>query len=54
MKALLGLRAKGRDIVDGCGGYQLRESSARYKALFEVENDDIGLENTHLWNIKQE
>jgi REP element-mobilizing transposase RayT len=52
VKALLGLRAKGRDVVEGCAGYQLREDSVRYKPLFEAKNDDIALENTHLWDIK--
>jgi hypothetical protein len=52
VKALFGFRAKGRDVVEGCGGYQLRESAARYEALFEAENDDIALENTHFWEIK--
>jgi len=32
----------------------LREGAAPYQALFEAENDDIGPENTHLWDIKAE
>jgi hypothetical protein len=50
----LGFRAKGRDVIEGGEGYQLRESSARYKALFEVKNEDIGLENTLFWDPKVE
>src|SRR4030042_2680638 len=38
VKALLGYRAKGRDIIGGNEGYQLREGSASYKALFGAEN----------------
>ena len=54
MKALLGFRAKGRDVIEGGEGYQLREGPAHYEALFEAENDDIGSENTYLWDIKGE
>jgi len=43
----LGSRAKGCDVVEGGEGYQLRESPAHYKALFEGENGDIDLENTY-------
>jgi len=39
---LFGFRAKGGDATEGCGGYQLREESARHKALLEAENGDIG------------
>jgi len=54
VKALLGFRAKGRDVIGGSEGYQLRERSAPYKALFGVENDDIGLENTYCWGVNSE
>ena len=54
VKASLGFRAKGRDVVESGEGYQLRESPTSYKALFEVENEDIGLENTRLWDINFE
>ena len=53
-KARLGFRAKGRNMVEGGKGYQLRESPAQYKALFEVENEDIDLENTYFWDVKAE
>lgn len=54
VKALLGFRAKGRDVIEGCEGYHLRERAAYYQALFEAENDDIGPENTYLWDIRAE
>jgi hypothetical protein len=54
VKALLGFRAKGRDVTKDCEGYQLREGDAHYQALFEAESDDIGPENTYLWDIKGE
>ncbi len=48
VKTLLGFRAKGRDVIGGSEGYQLREGAVHYKALFEAENDDIRRENTYL------
>lgn len=41
------LRAKGRDGIESDERYQLRESPAPCEGLFEVENEDIGLGNTH-------
>jgi hypothetical protein len=32
--------------------YQLREGPTAYKALFEAENEDIGLKNTRFLDIK--
>jgi len=52
--ASLGFRAKGRDIIQSGEGYQLRESPAPYKVLFEAENEDIDLENTVSWDVKDE
>ena len=40
--------------MEGYKGYQLREGSAPYQALFGVEKDDIGLQNTYFWDIKPE
>jgi hypothetical protein len=54
VKALLGYRAKGRDVIRGNEGYQLREGSSSYKALFGAENDDIGLKNTYSWRVNNE
>jgi len=51
VKDLLGIRAKGREVIEGAKGYQLREEAAGYQALFQVENSDIGLDNAYLWNI---
>ena len=52
VKALLGIRANGREVIEGGEGYQLREGPARYKALFGDEKEDIGTENTYAWNLK--
>ena len=54
VKALLGFRAKGRDVIEGCEAYQLREGVAHYEAFPEAEKEDIGPENIHLWYIKAE
>jgi putative transposase len=51
VKDLLGSRAKGREIIKGTMGYQLRDEAEVYQALFEVENSDIGLDNAYLWDI---
>ena len=45
---------KGRKVIEGAEGYQVREGSARYGALFGAEKDDIGLENTYSWEINTE
>ena len=54
VKAQLGSRAKGRDIVEGPEGYQVREGSAPYDALFGVKKGDIGPENACFWDIISE
>ena len=45
MKALSGYKAKGRNVIEGGEGYQLREATVHYKALFMAEKDDIGPQN---------
>lgn len=52
VKTLLGFRAKGRKVIEGAEGYQVREGSVPYNVLFRVEKEDIGLENTYFWNVK--
>ena len=55
VKALLGFRAKGREVRQGGGArYQLREGAAQYKALFRAEKDNIDPENTYVWDVKTE
>ena len=51
IKSLLGFRAKGRKVKEVGKGYSLREGPAPYNALFEAEKEDIGLENTYLWDL---
>jgi putative transposase len=52
VKALLGFRAKGREVIEGGEGYQVREESVLYNALFGAGKEDIGPENTYPWNVK--
>jgi len=40
VKNILGFRAKGREVVEGFGEYQLRERSAGYDAFFGAKKDD--------------
>jgi len=54
VKMLLGFRAKGREVIEGGEGFQLREEAADYKALFEAENDDIDPQNTFFWDLNAE
>ena len=50
VKSKLGFKAKGRDITEGVGGYQLREEAAPYMTLFKPEKDDIDPENAYFWD----
>jgi hypothetical protein len=54
VKALLGFRAKARNVIEGDEGYQLREAAAHYKALFRAEKDDIAPENSYFWDMNAE
>jgi putative transposase len=47
VKVLLGFRAKGRGVIEGDRGYQLREESVPYNAIFEPKKGDIVSQNTH-------
>ncbi len=50
VKNILGFRAKGRKVIEGFEGYQLREGFGGYEAFSGAEKDDIGLENTYRWD----
>lgn len=49
-KEELGTRAKGREVREMEGQFELREPGALYKGHFGPENNDIGAENTYFWN----
>jgi len=51
VKALMGALAKGRQSIEVGDSYQLREPAAVYTANLEGKKDDIGLKNTHLWDV---
>ena len=50
-KVELGIRAKGRKVLDGGEEYQLREPRASYSDIFDTKNADIGPENSYFWKI---
>jgi hypothetical protein len=50
----LGFKVKERDIIEGDGACQLRESAARYGAQFKAEKSNIDIENTFLGGFKIE
>jgi putative transposase len=54
VKALLGFRAKGRDIIECGEWYQVREGEATYRVLFGGEKGDIRHRNTYFWNVNNE
>ena len=49
VKAPLGFKAKGRNIIEGGEGYHLRQEAAPYTDLFGAEKDDIAPENAYSW-----
>ena len=54
VKSLLGFKAKGRDVIEGGEGYNLREEAAPYRALFRIEKEDIGPQNAYFWDTNTE
>jgi hypothetical protein len=48
---VLGIRAKGRKVVEARPVYQLREPQVSYLTDFSLENDAVGVENTYFWNV---
>ena len=50
-KVELGIRAKGRKVLEGGEAYQLREPQVSYPDIFGTKNADIGPENSYFWNI---
>ncbi len=51
IKEKLGTLAKGREILENGGGFQLREETATYIANYDSKNDNIGVKNTYFWDI---
>jgi hypothetical protein len=50
-KPELGIRAKGRKVVEIGLTYQLREPQVSYPTNLDLENDDIGAENTRICDV---
>ena len=51
VKSIMGVLAIGRKNIGVEGECQLREPAAVYNTLFEGKKDDIGVENTCLWDV---
>ena len=49
-KEELGIRAKGREVREMEGRFELRQPGGSYKGHFGAEKDDIGAGNTFFWN----
>ena len=49
VRAKLGIRSKGRKIERGENGFELHEPITAYVSHFELENEDIDLENSYFW-----
>ena len=47
VKALLGFRALGREVIQGAEGREIRGAPTCYKALFGAKKGDIGMKNTY-------
>jgi hypothetical protein len=54
VKALIGFRAKGREVIEGGEGYQVREGPAVYNPLFGAENEDISPQSAYFWDTNGE
>lgn len=52
IKDNLGIRAKGRKILESDEGFQLREEMGTYIVDYDSKNDDIGAQNGYLRGVK--
>ena len=52
-KELLGLKAKGREVIKGQQAYELREAPASYSTDFGPENGPLRPQNSYFWNVFQ-
>ena len=51
IKEKLGIRAKGRKVVESEGAYHLRETQAAYMSNFTPENSVLRAKNTYVWEV---
>ena len=49
-KEKLGIKGKGREVIEKDGSYELRESAERYKVILGHESEAVRLQNTYFWN----
>jgi hypothetical protein len=46
---MLGFKAKGREVIGGGGGYQLKGAQAPYNGNLAHENEALRLQNEYFW-----
>ncbi len=51
IKKMLGIRAKGRRVVESGDGYHLRETQVAYMGDFTSENAGLKSQNTYVWSV---
>ena len=51
VKAQLGARAQGRDVIAVGGGYVLNDLGCPYTSDFGVENDALSFQSAHFWDV---
>jgi hypothetical protein len=54
IKAELGIRAIGREVMGEDGIYELREPDVSYDAIFAGKNTGLRPKNTYFWNVFDE
>ncbi|MBN1105700.1 MAG: hypothetical protein JXL84_19990 [Deltaproteobacteria bacterium] len=54
VKEILGFRARGREVIEGVGGYQVKEEPGTYNAFLGAEKGDIGAQNAYFWDVTTE
>jgi len=46
----LGIKVKGREVVEANGRYQLKEPAISYMPIFTPENGDLRPKNAYFWD----
>jgi len=51
IKAELGIKARGREVMGENGIYELREGDVAYNSIFPRENAGLRPPNAYFWNV---
>ena len=49
-KKRLEFKARAREVIGGCGSYELKESPSPYSSILGHENAVLKPQNEHFWN----